>query len=105
MIIPCASMAVSQYALKWDKYEENIKTFFGEIKGQSEFTDVTLVTGDGQHLDVHRLILSSFSPVLRTMFGQKSSSNTLLFLRGVVSLPQLLHMCSCGATHKTTWVP
>ena len=78
-------MAVSQYALKWDKYEENMKTFFEEIKGQSEFADVTLVTGDGQHLDVHRLILSSFSPVLRTMFGQKSSSNTLLFLRGVSS--------------------
>merc|ERR1711970_1700013 len=36
-------------------------------------------------MDVHRLVLSAFSPVLRTMFGQKSSPSTLLFLRGVSS--------------------
>ena len=78
-------MAVPQFALKWDSYEANMKSFIGEIKGQSEFTDVTLVTGDGQQMDVHRLILSAFSPVLRTMFGQKSSPSTLLFLRGVSS--------------------
>ena len=77
--------ASSQFALKWVSFEDNWKSFVGELRGQSEFTDVTLVTGDGQHLNVHRLILSSFSPVLRTMFGQKSSSNTLLFLRGVGS--------------------
>ena len=78
-------MAVSQFALKWDSYEENMKTFIGEINRQNEFTDVTLVTGDGQQMDLHRMVLSAFSPVLRTMFGQKSSPNTLLFLRGVSS--------------------
>ena len=79
-------MAAPQFALKWDSYAANMKSFIGEIKGQNEFTDVTLVTGDGQQMDVHRMILSAFSPVLRTMFGQKSnSSSTLLFLRGVSS--------------------
>ena len=62
-----------------------MKSFIGEIKGQAEFTDVTLVTGDGHQMEVHRMILSAFSPVLRTMFGQKSSQATLLFLRGVSS--------------------
>ena len=79
-------MAVSpQFALKWVSYEQNLKSFIGEIKGQPEFTDVTLVTGDGHQMDVHRMILSAFSPVLRTMFGQKSSQISLLFLRGVSS--------------------
>ena len=79
-------MAVSpQFALKWVSYEQNLKSFIGEIKGQSEFTDVTLVTGDGHQMDVHRMILSAFSPVLRTMFSQKSSQTSLLFLRGVSS--------------------
>ena len=81
----CPRMAVPQFSLKWDSYEANMKSFIGEINGQSEFTDVTLVTGDGQQMEVHRMILSAFSPVLRTMFGQKSSPSTLLFLRGVSS--------------------
>ena len=75
-----------QFALKWVSYEQNLKSFVGEIKGQDEFTDVTLVTGDGQQMDVHRMILSAFSPVLRAMFsGKKSSPTTLLYLRGVSS--------------------
>ena len=74
-----------QFALKWVSFEESLKSFLGEIKGQEEFTDVTLVTGDGQRMDCHKMILSAFSPVLRAMFGQKSSHSTLLFLRGVSS--------------------
>ena len=79
-------MAVSRVALKSGSYEENIKSFISEIKGQKELTDVTLVSGDGQHLEAHRMILSAFSPLLRAMFGQKSKSpNTLVFLRSVSS--------------------
>ena len=53
-------------------------SFIGEVKREK-------VTGDGQQLEVHRLILSASSPVLRSMFGRKSNQNTLLFLRCVDS--------------------
>ena len=35
-------------ALRWPGFETNIKTTFGELRGDEDFADVTLVCGDGQ---------------------------------------------------------
>ena len=36
------------YHLRWPGFEANIKTAFGELRGDQDFADVTLVCGDGQ---------------------------------------------------------
>ena len=51
-----------------------------------DFTDVTLVTEDGGHIQAHQLVLGFHSPVLRKLFRLASGSSqtqVLVYLRGV----------------------
>ena len=51
-----------------------------------DFTDVTLVTEDGDHIQAHQLVLGFHSPVLRKLFRLASGSSqtqVLVYLRGV----------------------
>ena len=44
--------------LQWNDFQENITTAFGELKSDKDFTDVTLVSEDGQQIEAHKLALS-----------------------------------------------
>ena len=57
-----------------------------DIYLNESFTDVTLVTDDGQHVKAHKVILASVSDVLRKMlekFDGEPSSQSIFFIRGV----------------------
>ena len=72
------------FCLKWNNFQENIKTSFAELRGDKDLVDVTLACEDGQ-LEAHKVILSSGSPFFRKLLGKMNNKqmHPFLFMRGL----------------------
>ena len=71
------------FCLKWNNFQENIKTLFAELRGDKDFVDVTLACEDGQ-LEAHKVILSSSSPFFKRLLRKMTNKqmHPFLFMRG-----------------------
>ena len=74
------------FCLKWNDFQENIKTSFAELRGDKDLVDVTLACEDGQ-LEAHKVILSSGSPFFKRLLMKMKMNNKqmhpFLFMRGL----------------------
>ena len=52
--------------LKWNDFQDNINTAFGNLRNDQDFSDVTLVCEDGEQVEAHKIILQSASPFFQT---------------------------------------
>ena len=73
------------FYLKWEEFDQNFKLNYRNFRNLKEFSDVTLVSEDGVHVEAHRLILASSSDVLTDMFRKTKLSQPCMFLRGIQS--------------------
>ena len=48
-----------------------------------DFSDVTLVTGEDQHIEAHRTILSACSPFFKAMLSKNRHSHPMIYMRGL----------------------
>ena len=48
--------------LQWNDFQENLKSAFGNMREDNDFTDVTLACGDGKQVESHKVILAASSP-------------------------------------------
>ena len=72
--------------LQWNDFkEENLYSAFGRLREDKEFTDVTLVCEDGQHLDSHKVILTVFSPFFEKILQKNRHPHPLIYLGGFKS--------------------
>ena len=69
--------------LKWNDYQENIKSVFGNFREDKDFNDVTLVCEDGQQVEAHKVILASSSPFFQKLLGRNRHPHPLIFMRGL----------------------
>ena len=75
--------AEDKFCLKWNDFQENIRTSFGELRGDKDFADVTLACEDGE-LEGHKVILSSCSPFFKRLLKRtKKHQHPLLYMRGL----------------------
>ena len=44
--------------LQWNDFKENAALAFGKLRNKSEFSDVTLVSQDGEKIEAHKMILA-----------------------------------------------
>ena len=76
--------SVKKLCLKWNDFEQNISSAFGILRQDKDFVDVTLVSEDGQQLDLHKVVLASSSPFfLQLLKKSNPSHHPLIFMRGV----------------------
>jgi len=68
--------------LKRDNFQ-TITNYFEELRGDTEFCDVTLVCDDGVRLEAHKIILAASSMFFRDVLKQNHHPHPLLFMRGV----------------------
>ena len=92
------NMSSDKFSLKWEQFCNNAATSFQALHKDTDFTDVTLASSDGQTVGAHKVVLSSCSPVLKLMLGKNSHPSPLLYLRGVKlsQLKTLLTFCYLG---------
>ena len=69
--------------LKWNDFQGNVISSFGELRCDQDFTDVTLACEDLQ-FEAHKLILSTCSPFFRTLLKKTNKhQHPLLYMRGL----------------------
>ena len=71
--------------LQWNDFKENVVTAFGSLRGDTDFTDVTLACEDGQQMEAHKIVLATSSPFFRNLFKRNSHVHPLVYMRGVKS--------------------
>ena len=52
---------MDKLCLQWPDFKYNAHTLFENLRDDKDFTDVTLVCEDGKQVEVHKVILTSFS--------------------------------------------
>jgi len=84
--------------LKWNNFEENVNTAFGNLRGNRDFSDVALACEDGQQFEAHRVILAAPSPFFQRLFERNKHPHPLIYMRGLKSedLSALLDFLYCG---------
>ena len=71
--------------LQWNDFKDNVNTAFGSLREDSEFTDVTLASEDGQQLEVHKVILAASSPFFQSLLRRNNHPHPLIYMRGMKS--------------------
>ena len=71
--------------LQWNDFQENIKSAFGRLREDNDFTDVTLACEDGQQVEAHKVILAASSPFFQKLLGRNKHPHPLIYMRGTKS--------------------
>ena len=71
--------------LKWDDFQDNVLTSFGSWRDETNFTDVTLVSEDGQQFESHKIVLASSSSFFKNLLTRNKHPHPLIYMRGVGS--------------------
>ena len=74
-----------KFSLKWNDFQENITAAFVTLRDDKWFTDVTLVSEDGEAFEAHKVILSGSSPFFMNILKLNKHSNPLVYLKGFKS--------------------
>ena len=86
--------------LKWFDFEANAGKTFRKLRDRSEFADVTLVSGDGEQVEAHKVILASSSNFFWNILERSKHPRPLIYMRGInlVDLTSLLDFIYFGET-------
>ena len=85
--------------LQWNDFQENVKSAFGNMREDEDFTDVTLVCEDGQQVEAHKVILAASSSFFQRLLGRnKHHPHPLIYMRGVkyVDMLAFIDFLYCG---------
>ena len=90
------------FSLQWDQFESNLGSKFADLRAGEHFSDVTLVSKDGQAVKAHKVLLSATSPLLDAILKLQDHPKPLIFMRGVNAdvLNSLLDFIYFGQVEK-----
>ena len=71
-----------KFSLKWNDFQENTNLAFINLRDDLQFTDITLVSEDGQALEAHKIILSASSPFFKNILKLNKHTHPLIYLKG-----------------------
>ena len=71
--------------LAWQDFQENAKITFQNLRKDKNFTDVTLVSEDGQQVEAHKMILAASSPFFQQVLERHKHPCPLLYMKGLKS--------------------
>ena len=69
--------------IQWNDFQDNIKSVFGTLREDNDFTDVTLACEDGQQVESHKVILAASSPFFQKLLLRNKHPHPLIYMRGV----------------------
>ena len=86
--------------LEWTEFQQNFTSSFQELWKENYLSDITLVCDDDQHIQAHKIILTTCSPIFKSMLQKNKHSHPMIFMRGIKSnqLRLLLEFMYLGET-------
>ena len=75
----------SNYNLKWEEYQSNLKSCYSQLEKTRHFSDVTLVGEGGDQIQAHRVIMAATSPIFEDILIKNDHPKPLIYMRGVKS--------------------
>merc|ERR1719315_724529 len=69
--------------LKWDDFQKNHSESLRDLRGDQEFSDVTLACEGDIQIQAHKIILSASSPFFKSVLMKNKHPHPLLFLKGL----------------------
>ena len=69
--------------LRWNDFQENLNSAFGQLRNDRDFADVTLACEDGTQIETHRVILASTSPFFMEVLKKNKHPRPLIYMRGL----------------------
>ena len=79
------NMIDNKYCLKWNDFQENVRTVFGNLREDKDFSDVTLASEDGQQFEAHKVILAASSPFFQNLLERNKHAHPIIYMRGTKS--------------------
>ena len=74
-----------KFALKWNDFQANWNNSLSELRKETDFADVTLISEDKVKFSAHKLILTSCSNMFKFILKENTHANPLLYIGGVSS--------------------
>ena len=76
-----ATIMSERFSVEWNDYHQIWKRSLSELRKETDFSDVTLVTDDKVKFSAHRILLSSCSKTLNFILKDNIHSKPLLYLK------------------------
>ena len=77
-------MPDEKLCLNWNDFQDLVKVSFGELRTDTDFTDVTLACED-QSIKAHKVVLSACSPFFKKLLKNHPHPQPLIYMRGLKS--------------------
>ena len=74
---------LTNICLNWGHFQKNLNASFGSLKENKEFSDVTLVCGQGKQVEAHKVILAGSSPFFQNILKTYIHPHPIIYMRGV----------------------
>merc|ERR1712129_690288 len=71
------------FCLKWNDFQANISRSFKEWRGDEDFTDVTLASGDGTTIEAHKVVLAASGTFFQNVLKNSKHPHPLIYMRGM----------------------
>ena len=75
-------MTDEKLCLKWNDFQDIVQTSFAELRGDTDFTDVTLAC-EGRSIKAHKVILSASSPFFKRLLKTHTHPQPFIYMRGM----------------------
>ena len=72
-----------KFCLKWNDFQKNIVSSYHELRKDSDFCDVTLVCGEDQQIEAHKIMLTACSPFFSMILKKNKHSHPMIYMRGM----------------------
>ena len=95
-----------KFSLKLNEFHENLSSAFNNLRYDTNFTDITLISEDYQQIQAHKVILLSSSPFFMNILKLNKHPNPLIYLKGFKAkdLQSILDFMYNGSTEVFSFI-
>ena len=79
------TLKMENFNFTWREFNENSCNTIRKLFEDKQFSDVTILSEDGEEMKLHRAILASSSAFFRNVLSKINQSDPLIFLKGIQS--------------------
>ena len=81
--LPKMTFLSKKFSLNWNDFQQNIISSIHDWRKDSDFCDVTLVCGEDQQIEAHKIILTACSPFFSSILKRNKHSHPIIYMRGL----------------------